>query len=114
MSLLADFEEDLQSQLFDAGGVAEKIIYKSAGGETKTVLAVIELGNQKMPNADEKNRAYMDALFSIRDSDLSNPRSGDKIIYNGDTYDFYTVQEHSSLGITILRFVRGRTGVTFK
>ena len=65
-----------------------------------------------MPNAEEKNHAYMDALFSVREADIPDPQSGDTILYRGKTYEFFAIQEYS-LGIFHLRFIYGRSAVDF-
>ena len=111
MSILSDFEADIRSQLFDPDGVEETITYKS-GTESKEILAIAEIGNTNMPNASEKDHAYMDALFSVLKSDVPSPQSGDKIIHRGVTYDFYSIQEYSS-GIYRLRFTYGLSAMPY-
>ncbi len=112
MSILSDFETDIQAELFDSDGVAEMVTYQPLDGAEKQVLAIAEIGNQKMPNASEKDRAYMDALFSILKSDIPEPQSGDKIIHRGVVYDFYSIQECSA-GIYHLRFTYGLSAITY-
>lgn len=111
--MLSDIQEDLHSNLFDTeAGLGEKAVYQYANGKEKEIIVVADVGNTRLPDADRKNRAYLDALFTFKTDEIPRPRSGDKIIYQGKPYDYYSVHNRT-MGMTTVRCVFGRTAVKF-
>lgn len=113
MSVLSDIESDYLKETFDSRyGLAEKATYIPVDGDEKEILVVADVGNTRLTDADRENRSYMDALFSIRVSDIPKPISGDVILYQGETYHFLAIHKES-MGFYTLRCVRNKTAVTF-
>lgn len=113
MSVLSDIQEDLHNNLFDTEtGIGEEAVYRYGDGTEKDIVVVADIGNTRMPDADRKDRAYLDALFTIKESDIPNPKSGDKIIYKGKSYDYYSIHNRT-MGVITIRCVYGRTAVKF-
>lgn len=113
MSVLSNIQEDLQSSLFDTeGGIGEEVVYRFRDGTTKNIIAVADIGNTRLPDAERKNRTYLDALFTIKEGDIEKPKSGDKVIYHGKEYDFYSIHNRT-MGMVTLRCVQGRSAVTY-
>lgn len=113
MSVLSDIQEDLHNGFFDTEmGLGETAIYRFASGAEKEIIVVADVGNTRLPDADRKNRAYLDALFTFKTEDIPKPKSGDEIIYQGKSYDYYSIHNRT-LGTTTVRCVQGRTAVKF-
>lgn len=113
MSVLGDIQKDFLESAFDTeSGTGDEVEYKFEGGGTKKIIVVADIGNTRLPDAERKNRAYVDALFSFRSEDIPHPRSGDSIVYKGKTYTFYSIHART-LGVTIARFIYGRTATKF-
>ena len=113
MSVLSDIQEDLHNGFFDTEmGLGENATYRFANGEEKEIIVVADVGNTRLPDEDRKNRAYLDALFTFKSEDIPKPRSGDKIIYHGKAYDYYSIH-NQTMGTTTVRCVYGRTAVKF-
>lgn len=113
MSVLSDIRADYLQETFDTRyGVAEEATYITVEGEEKPILVVADIGNTRLTDADRENRSYMDALFSVRVTDIQKPISGDSILYKGETYNFLSIHKES-MGFYTLRCVRNKTAVTF-
>ena len=113
MNTLGDIKSDLHANLFDTEyGTGQKVLYRFVDGTEKEIVAVVRTANARMPDAERKDRSYLDALFTVKDEDIPFPQSGDTIIYNDEEYPFYSVHART-LGMTVIRCVQGRTGVYF-
>lgn len=77
MNTLGDIQSDLHANLFDTEyGTGQKVLYRFVDGTEKEIVAVVRTANARMPDAERKDRSYLDALFTVKDEDIPFPNRG--------------------------------------
>lgn len=113
MSLEAWMKDDI-GDLFE--DISETAVYTSQGRQ-KSIQVIAEIGtNDTSRNAHDKSRSYGDASFTVLDDaelGVTDPHSGDEILYHGTTYSFVSVEQHNPGAVWRLRFVMHESAIDY-
>lgn len=109
MSNLKDLlNEDVDSVFFDNTEFAETATYNGVA-----VSVIANVGGLLSRNPNVTDHSYENSSFTVRKLDVSKPKSGDVIVYNGKSYAYEAIEAETT-GTFRLRFAANNSGVSSK